>query len=146
MWRVAALERCECPGSAGLAKKASKSVAALLSEGLPLPLTPAKAFSRRIFLKYVLGAHCASCQRPVERCFAVIELLANDASAMRLGEIAERLDLQKSAAHRMLTLLCNMGWAEQDSVTGFYKLTVRLAIVGQRFLNATSLTDVCQLP
>ncbi|MER8950141.1 IclR family transcriptional regulator [Mesorhizobium sp. M0809] len=80
----------------------------------------------------------------VERCFAVIELLANDASAMRLGEIAERLDLQKSAAHRMLTLLCDMGWVEQDSVTGYYRLTLRLAIVGQRFLSATSLTDVCQ--
>ncbi|RWB93532.1 MULTISPECIES: IclR family transcriptional regulator [unclassified Mesorhizobium] len=80
----------------------------------------------------------------VERCFAVIELLAKEASAMRLGEIAEKLDLQKSAAHRMLNLLSEMGWVEQDSVTGFYRLTLRLAILGQRFLSATHLTDVCQ--
>ncbi|MDE3761458.1 IclR family transcriptional regulator [Sinorhizobium meliloti] len=80
----------------------------------------------------------------VERCFAVIELLASEASAMRLGEIAERLNLQKSAAHRMLTTLCEMGWVEQESATGFYKLTLRLAILGQRFLRATHISDVCQ--
>ncbi|RWC99748.1 MAG: IclR family transcriptional regulator [Mesorhizobium sp.] len=79
----------------------------------------------------------------VERCFAVIELLAKEASAMRLGEIAEKLDLQKSAAHRMLNLLSEIGWVEQEPVTGFYKLTLRLAILGQRFLSATHLTDVC---
>ncbi|MER9230134.1 IclR family transcriptional regulator [Mesorhizobium sp. M0664] len=80
----------------------------------------------------------------VERCFAVVELLANEASAMRLGEIAEKLDLQKSAAHRMLNVLCEIGWVEQEPLTGFYKLTLRLAILGQRFLSATHLTDVCQ--
>ncbi|RWF32747.1 IclR family transcriptional regulator [Mesorhizobium sp.] len=80
----------------------------------------------------------------VERCFAVVELLANDASAVRLGEIAEKLELQKSAAHRMLNVLCEIGWVEQESDTGFYKLTLRLAILGQRFLSATHLTDVCQ--
>ncbi|MER9076748.1 IclR family transcriptional regulator [Mesorhizobium sp. M0904] len=80
----------------------------------------------------------------VERCFAVVELLATDAAAMRLGEVAERLDIQKSAAHRMLTVLCEIGWVEQDAATGFYKLTLRLAILGQRFLSATRLTDVCQ--
>ncbi len=80
----------------------------------------------------------------VERCFAVVELMANEPSAMRLGEIAEKLDLQKSAAHRMLTVLCEIGWVEQESVTGFYKLTLRLAILGQRFLSGTHLTDVCQ--
>ncbi|ODA93303.1 hypothetical protein BFX40_10760 [Mesorhizobium sp. SEMIA 3007] len=80
----------------------------------------------------------------VERCFAVIELLATEASAMRLGEIAERLDLQKSAAHRMLNTLSEKGWVEQVPETGFYKLTLRLAILGQRFLSATHLTDVCQ--
>ncbi|RWJ04422.1 MAG: IclR family transcriptional regulator [Mesorhizobium sp.] len=80
----------------------------------------------------------------VERCFAVIELLANEACAMRLGEIADKLNLQKSAAHRMLNVLCEIGWVEQEQVTGFYKLSLRLAILGQRFLSATHLTDVCQ--
>jgi DNA-binding IclR family transcriptional regulator len=80
----------------------------------------------------------------VERCFAVVELLANEASAMRLSEIAEKLDLQKSAAHRMLSVLCEIDWVEQETATGFYKLTLRLAILGQRFLSGTHLTDVCQ--
>ncbi|MER8563887.1 IclR family transcriptional regulator [Mesorhizobium sp. M0578] len=80
----------------------------------------------------------------VERCFAVVELLAYEASAMRLGEIAEKLGLQKSAAHRMLNVLCEIGWVEQEQVTGFYKLSLRLGILGQRFLSANRLTDVSQ--
>ncbi|RWE22871.1 MAG: IclR family transcriptional regulator [Mesorhizobium sp.] len=80
----------------------------------------------------------------VERCFSVIELLATEAAAMRLGDIADRLDIQKSAAHRMLQTLCATGWVAQDETTGFYQLTLRLAILGQRFLNATHLVDICQ--
>ena len=52
---------------------------------------------------------------------------------MPLGEIAERSDLPKSGAHRLLATLVDLGWAEQDRETGFYRLTMRLAVLGQRF-------------
>ncbi len=81
---------------------------------------------------------------PAERCLAIIELLAEDASSMPLGEIAERLDLPKSGAHRLLATLVDLGWAEQDSDTSFYRLTMRLATLGQRFYVATGIPDVCQ--
>lgn len=80
----------------------------------------------------------------VEHCFAVIELLAMDDRAMRLGDIAERLDLQKSGVHRLLTTLCRIGWTEQVPETGFYRLTLKLAILGQHFLVATNIPDICQ--
>lgn len=80
----------------------------------------------------------------VERCFSIVEFLAEDAGSMRLGDIAERLALGKSAVHRMLSVLSDIGWVEQDQVTGFYRLTLRLAILGQRFLSGTHLPDVCQ--
>jgi DNA-binding IclR family transcriptional regulator len=81
---------------------------------------------------------------PAERCLDIIELLADGAVAMPLGEIATRLDLPKSGAHRLLATLVDLGWAEQDAETGFYRLSMRLAILGQRFFVATGIPDICQ--
>lgn len=81
---------------------------------------------------------------PAERCLSIIELLADGAREMPLGEIAERLDLPKSGAHRLLATLVGLGWAEQDNETSFYRLTMRLAVLGQRFYVASGLPDVCQ--
>ena len=57
---------------------------------------------------------------------------------MPLGEIAERLELPKSGAHRLLATLVDLGWAEKDPDTSFYRLTMRLAILGQQFYVATA--------
>lgn len=81
---------------------------------------------------------------PAQRCLAIIELLADSAGAMPLGDIAEQLDLPKSGAHRLLATLVDLGWAEQDPETSFYRLTMRLAILGQRFYDATGISDSCQ--
>ena len=81
---------------------------------------------------------------PAERCLGIIELLADSASSMPLGEIAERLELPKSGAHRLLATLVDLGWAEKDPDTSFYRLTMRLAILGQRFYDATGIPDICQ--
>src|SRR2546423_11282218 len=81
---------------------------------------------------------------PAERCLAIIELLAERAASMPLGEIAERLGLPKSGAHRLLATLVNLGWAEQDPETSFYRLTMRLAVLGQQYFIATGIPDICQ--
>src|SRR5947207_15395123 len=81
---------------------------------------------------------------PAERCLGIIELLADGAREMPLGEIADRLVLPKSGAHRLLATLVDLGWAEQDSGTGFYRLTMRLAVLGQRFYVASGVPDICQ--
>lgn len=80
----------------------------------------------------------------IGRASTIIEMLAEDARSIRLGEISERLDLPKSATHRLLATLCRIGWVEQEQETGFYRLTLRLAITGQRFLIATRIPDICQ--
>lgn len=81
---------------------------------------------------------------PAERCLSIIELLADDARDMALGEIAQALDLPKSGAHRMLATLVAEGWVEQDPETSFYRLTMRLTILGQRFYVATGIPDLSQ--
>ena len=78
----------------------------------------------------------------LERCFQLIEFLAEEPRAYRLGVISERLGLQKGATHRLLVALCSMGWVEQEPETGFYRLTLRLAIMGQRVLLATRIPDL----
>src|SRR5438552_2384895 len=78
----------------------------------------------------------------LERCFQLIEFLAEEPRAYRLGVISERLGLQKGAVHRLLAALCSMGWAEQEPETGFYRLTLRLALMGQRVLLATRIPDL----
>jgi DNA-binding IclR family transcriptional regulator len=78
----------------------------------------------------------------LERCFQLIEFLAEEPRAYRLGVISERLGLQKGAAHRLLAALCGMGWVEQEPETGFYRLTLRLAVMGQRVLLATRIPDL----
>lgn len=81
---------------------------------------------------------------PAERCLSIIQLLAENADELPLGEIAERLQLPKSGAHRLLATLVDLGWAKQDPQTGFYGLTMRLAVLGQRFYVATGIPDICQ--
>jgi IclR family transcriptional regulator, acetate operon repressor len=81
---------------------------------------------------------------PAERCLAIIELLADGAGSLSLGAISERLALPKSGAHRLLATLVDLGWAEQDPSTGFYRLTMRLAVLGQQFYLATGIPDICQ--
>ena len=81
---------------------------------------------------------------PAERCLGIIELLAEGARTMPLGEIAERLALPKSGAHRLLATLVDLGWAEKDPDTSFYRLTMRLAVLGQQFFVATGIPDICQ--
>lgn len=81
---------------------------------------------------------------PAERCLAIIELLADGAHALPLGEIAERLSLPKSGTHRLLSTLVDIGWATRDADTGFYRLSMRLAILGQQFYVATGIPDICQ--
>jgi len=78
----------------------------------------------------------------LERCFQLIEFLAEEPRAYRLGVISERLGLEKGAAHRLLPALCGMGWVEQEPETGFYRLTLKLAVMGQRVLLATRIPDL----
>jgi DNA-binding IclR family transcriptional regulator len=81
---------------------------------------------------------------PAERCLGIIELLARSAATLPLRDIAEALDLPKSGAHRLLATLVDLGWAAQDASTGHYRLTMRLALLGQQFFGATGIPDVCQ--
>jgi DNA-binding IclR family transcriptional regulator len=77
------------------------------------------------------------------RCADALELLAPMRDGLGLGEIAAKLDLPKSATHRLLTAMVSVGWIRQDEKTGFYRLTFKLALLGHSSLNA-AIPDICQ--
>ena len=58
--------------------------------------------------------------------------------------MARRLEMPKSAAHRLLTTLVNRGFAVQDETSQRYRLTVKLAAVGFRVLAGAGTSDICQ--
>jgi len=70
----------------------------------------------------------------VERTLAVLELLSGGGAPKRLSDIAQRLQIPKSAAHRILSELVEQDWVEQDTENECYGLTLRMALLGQRQL------------
>ena len=78
------------------------------------------------------------------RAVDVIELLADSPRGERLSAIAQRLELPKSAVHRLLAPLAARGWVEQDPAAGHYMLSLRFAALGRRLFDATGLHETCQ--
>lgn len=62
--------------------------------------------------------------RAVARSFALLECLVRAGEPLRLAEVCQRVDLQKSTAHRILRTLGELGYAGQDSA-GRYHATLR---------------------
>ncbi|HET8939343.1 MAG TPA: IclR family transcriptional regulator, partial [Polyangiales bacterium] len=65
---------------------------------------------------------------------AVLELLALQEGPIRLSAIAEKLGLQKSTVHRILTSLSGLGYVQQDVNTGYYGVTLRLWELGSSLI------------
>ena len=80
----------------------------------------------------------------LERCLEVVELLAVDPQWRRLSDIAAALELQKGPAHRLLAEMSALGWVEQDAETERYRLTLKLALLGQQYLRGTGLPGLVQ--
>lgn len=80
----------------------------------------------------------------LNRCLETLELLSVDAQWRRLSDIAAALELPKGPVHRLLAELVALGWVEQDAETERYRLTLKLALLGQQHLRGTGLPGVVQ--
>jgi len=63
---------------------------------------------------------------------------------MPLSEICRALKMPKGAAHRLLSALVQRQFAEQDETNEWYRLTLKTATIGLRFLSETGTTEICQ--
>jgi IclR family transcriptional regulator, KDG regulon repressor len=64
----------------------------------------------------------------------VLEVVAAEPRALALAEVAERAQLDKSAAHRMLATLIAAGYVNQDRDTRRYSLSYRVVTLSRNLL------------
>jgi DNA-binding IclR family transcriptional regulator len=79
-----------------------------------------------------------------DRALLIVELLAHHVAGLPMSEIADRLSIPRTAAHRLLGDLKEMGYVKQSATTSQYSLTLRLASVGLSYLAACGITDAAQ--
>ena len=80
----------------------------------------------------------------ISHCLDLLASMADSSRGMRVTDLAATLDEPKSSVQRLLVHLVEEGWVEQDPETGHYRLTLRLATLGQRHLQAIGITDASQ--
>lgn len=68
----------------------------------------------------------------LDKAFVVLEALDEFAEPVPLREIAERTGIPKATAFRILQTLYVLGYVGQDSPSGDYRLTIRLAQLGRK--------------
>ncbi len=89
--------------------------------------------------------HCPINMRVVKsqlsHSLGLLGFLAEAGRGARLTDIADALAAPKSSAQRLLMQLADEGWVEQDPDTGHYRLTFRMAVLGQRYLQAVGIAD-----
>jgi DNA-binding IclR family transcriptional regulator len=68
----------------------------------------------------------------LDRALAMLDALAADGPDLSLADIAEKLELHKSTAHRLIMVLERHNLIERNSVTGRYRLGLKLFELGTR--------------
>ena len=80
----------------------------------------------------------------LDRALNILECLAHSPGGLQLYVIAERLDMPRSATHRLLADLARLGYVEQDPVSEIYRLTLKISAMGQVFLSLNGILDIAQ--
>ncbi|WP_213875409.1 IclR family transcriptional regulator [Pseudomonas sp. dw_358] len=79
----------------------------------------------------------------IERAFSLLESLTSDPRGMHMQDLADQLDIPKSATHRMLAELIRLGYVRQNPDNQRYHLSTKLVALGFRYL-ASSGADIVQ--
>ncbi len=80
----------------------------------------------------------------LERTLGILELICAHGEGLELAVIAERLNIPKSAVHRLLADLMRCGYVRQSREMGEYLLTTKLVSMGLSYLSNTGIVDVAQ--
>lgn len=72
------------------------------------------------------------------RCLQILEVLAQEPYLFGLAEIAERLSLPKSTLYRLLGMLEDAGYVEEEPATGRYSLSAKVLWIGSSYLRGSA--------
>ncbi len=78
----------------------------------------------------------------LDRTFQIFDILADGSAGHGVTELAEKLNLHKSTAHRLIMVLESSRYVERDASTGKYRLGSRILELG---LSALSKLDVYEI-
>ncbi|MFH1862982.1 MAG: IclR family transcriptional regulator [bacterium] len=73
---------------------------------------------------------------------AIIDILAESSDGMGVTEIGEKVGMNKSTVHRILTTLVHEKYVEQDRVKGNYRLSLKVFEIARKILNNIRPTKV----
>lgn len=80
----------------------------------------------------------------LKRTLRILEILASHPGGMPFYEVADAIQIPRSATHRLLASLVEEGYVRQDRDFGAYVLTAKIASLGLRYLQAHGITDLMQ--
>jgi DNA-binding IclR family transcriptional regulator len=80
----------------------------------------------------------------LDRGLAILELLVANAPSLPMHEIADRLNIPRSATHRLLAELVRHGYVRQEREHGEYMLTLKLCSLGLAELSRSGVVDIAQ--
>jgi DNA-binding IclR family transcriptional regulator len=77
--------------------------------------------------------------KSVEKACLLLEVVSDYPDGISITELADRVGMYKSTAHRLLNTLMRRGYIEQDRRTGRYKLGYTLLDLGMKLLSSIDL-------
>lgn len=78
----------------------------------------------------------------VKKIFQIIEIMANSREALRLQDIALKVDIPASTVLRLINTLVSCGYANQDPITLKYSLSLKFTLIGSLVSSQTSIRDI----
>ncbi|AVD90132.1 Acetate operon repressor [compost metagenome] len=79
-----------------------------------------------------------------DRALSILELLVKHVAGLPMSEVADKLGIPRTATHRLLGELKEMGYVKQNPSTTHYLLTVKLASLGLTYLASSGIIDATQ--
>jgi len=80
----------------------------------------------------------------LSHCLDLFDVMSDAGREHRLTDLATHLGNPKSSVQRLLDHLREEGWVEQNTATGHYRLTLRLALLGHRYMQSAGIADATQ--
>src|SRR5262252_8702521 len=77
----------------------------------------------------------------IDRSLSIIDALANAHDGASLAELAEKVKLHKSTVHRLTSILERHRFVERETVTGRYRLGLRLIELGTIAMERFNIRD-----
>jgi DNA-binding IclR family transcriptional regulator len=71
----------------------------------------------------------------------IVELLANNPRGVRLGEIADAIQMDPAQTHRMISAMLADGWVMPIGNDGSYSLTARVIKLSSRYISRLDLSE-----